>query len=280
MSVTNKNTYGPVGNIGYRDPRTGQNYAHAVEPGLRALPPRPVHWSPGAVAGRRWVYGTVGALNVIALFFVQRNLAAWDDLIAHGTVTSATITEKTIHNGKSTSYHFGVQFHTDAGTRTGETTVSASEYDDTPVGGTRPLTYLPGTSGAIWQWGRATPARRAAVLSGSALGFAIGFAYVGLLAGLIEYGTFRQRRLLRDGIAVSGRAMSGKTESTRNGTVYTIEYGYSTTEASAITARAGVTKAQYGQYTTGNPYFTVLYNAAKPKDSMPYPVITAATLGE
>lgn len=91
---------------------------------------------------------------------------------------------------------------------------------------------------------------------------------------------FRQRRLLRDGVAVPGYAVGGKTEHTRNGVIYRIEYAYSTTDDGALAAKTTVSKAQYEQHTTDNPHLTVLYNPAKAKDSLPYRVITAATLVE
>ena len=106
-------------------------------------------------------------------------------------------------------------------------------------------------------------------------------AFAAALIALIQKQN-RELRFLREGVAVHGIIRSGEVIEFGDSVLYKIRYSYWTGDEKPETRRRPyfiVDAAEYDIRTSGaNPYFTVLYDAANPSDSVPYSRISCAEL--
>ena len=102
-------------------------------------------------------------------------------------------------------------------------------------------------------------------------------AFAAALAALTQKQN-RELRFLREGVAVHGLVRSGEIDDSKDGgTLYWIHYTY-WVGGKMCHGSLSVSSGDYGAWMTDNPYFTVLYDAAKPSDHLMYSQITCAEL--
>lgn len=108
-----------------------------------------------------------------------------------------------------------------------------------------------------------------------------GLGVFAVLAGAILSVSHRQNvhlRFLREGVAVHGLLRSGEVADFGRGTrYYSLRYTYWTGDQTRR-GSINVSETEYIERVSGNPYFTVLYDAANPRRSVPYFRISAAEL--
>ncbi len=108
-----------------------------------------------------------------------------------------------------------------------------------------------------------------------------GLGVFAVLAATILLATRQQNahlRFLREGVAVHGLLRSGEVvEFGRGATEYRLHYTYWTGDKTRR-GSVRVDETEYIKRVSGNPYFTVLYDAANPHRSVPYSRITVAGL--
>jgi hypothetical protein len=193
-----------------------EQHTHVIEPELLGASPRMVRWSRQTVAARRLLWNLMIGTGLVFLFLGRNDLATWDALIDRGVPITASVHDKHISRGKTTSYSLRYTFYGDGSLIYGSDSVSRSEFEAANIGDTIPVTYLPGSNGEKWQQGEATQARRDErfwawfLASGIVVG---GFA-LGL--GMFELHAREQMRLLQSGRSVVGRVMSGNITTYKN----------------------------------------------------------------
>ncbi|MBC8134884.1 MAG: hypothetical protein H8F28_03240 [Fibrella sp.] len=256
----------------------GEQHTHAIEPELLGVRPRTARWTEKTVAMRRLLWNLMVGTALILLFFARNDLATWDALIAHGVPVTASVYEKDVSRGKTTSYHLRYTFYGDGLLCYGTDSVSSAAFESANIGDTIPVTYLPGSKGEKWQQGTATVSRRDDrfyqwIFAGF---FGVGAFAIGL--ALFENEMREQLRLLQHGRPAIGRVVSGNITTHKSTKTYWVRYEYTAYQNIVCADSVPVPQAAYEQYTLGNPYLTVVYDEAQYNKSKPYFQLTAAEL--
>lgn len=255
-----------------------EQHSHVVEPELLGVRPRTARWIDRTVTYRRLIWNLMFGTALVLLFFARNDLATWDALIDRGVPVTASVYDKTVYHGKSTTYSLRYSFYGDGLLWYGSDSVSHSAFDAANIGDTIPVTYLPGSRGEKWQQGIATELQRNNRFWEWIFAGFFGVGVLGIGLALFENEMRGQLRLLQYGISTVGRVVSGNITTHKGAKVYWIRYAYTTHENMLWSNSVSVPQATYEQYTLGNPYLTVVYDETKQNKSKPYFLLTAAEL--
>ncbi|RYF69142.1 MAG: hypothetical protein EOO39_18135 [Cytophagaceae bacterium] len=155
--------------------------------------------------------------------------------------------------------------------------VSRIEYKNMSVGKLMTVTYVPETQGRLWNRGRVSSDNRNSGVAVWILPLLGAGVFWGAIINAVAKTNRKQVRFLQEGVAVPAIVRSGQVSKSGNTISYTVQYSYWTGEKK----RKGqmiVPETSYRSMTENNPYFTVLYDAAHPREHLSYFQITQARL--
>lgn len=225
---------------------------HTFGPSLPP-PPRAVKLSGSGWAGR-FVLGLVfPALLLIAAVASLNDLAEIQDLISKGQLVDATVLDKEVRHGKSTSYR--VEYSVMGETRWA--TISHEDYDEAAIGQPIQVTVDPANP----KISRVGPVTEATLTRerNTMFGFEAFFALIWLFGViLLERSISREREVLSNGIAVPAEI----TDVQRPGRNLHVRYAYERPDGTHIDASA--------VYSTSKHFFpgmttTALYYEPDPR---------------
>ncbi len=258
-------------------PRTApETPAYSIEPELLGVRPRSVVWAKQTLLWRRVLWNLLVGVGILLFVLARRDIATWDALIERGIQTQATVYDSFWTRSKrGNKYHLRYHFESDKGICDNNNSTTASTFA-TFDGKTLPVTYLPGSEKSVYQEGIVTRARRDERLRDWELAGLATMLIFGVTLTGYEYSLRCQRRLLRLGVAIVGRSVSGEITKYKNNTTYWLRYTFTPAHALAHSKRVAVPQSVYDAQTWGKSLHTVLYDEVNPHDSKPYFQLTAA----
>lgn len=203
-----------------------------------------------------------------------RDIGDLTALLNHGVTTTAHVTDKHVHHGKSTSYAVDYSFTVDREEVDSQESVSSWEYDNANIGDPIRVTYLP-EDPQTHRVGDVTRDRLDTQQSHWHMGTAAAAIALGLILLAAEMNYRGYRRLLEEGVPVTGTVTDQRMVRGKSATYYLLyEFpGPLGTQTNKVTV-------SYRVYATSSPgeHLTVLYDPAKPKYNRPYCALTDARL--
>ena len=245
-----------------------------VAPQVMSSPPRSVCWTPRTVRVRLLVWAISAATFLAAGVGAWWDAARWNALLYRGVVVSAIVYDyhKAIldHEHSVHDYTALYRFRVDGVSISGFVPLTPAECHAPKRMKSVPLTYLPGSQPLYYETGAITPVRRderlwAWIVGGLVAGVAGGAGVV-----LTEYNAARERRLLRNGIAVIGRITTRPTPRTNR-----LEYEF---DAPDGTIRRGVVSLPARAYRVWGKRqsLVVLYDVTEPTNHLLREALTLA----
>lgn len=247
-----------------------EQVASAIEPELRGATPRRVSYTAGTQAARTLCVVLLVGVTWLVGWLGARDIGDLNALLGHGMTTTAHVTDKHEHHGKSTSYSLDYSFTVDGEEVDSNESISHYTYDYTNIGDPIDVTYLPEQPqthrvGAVtrdrvdiqrteWQWGDFAAA-----------------GIMGLILLAVELNYRGHRRLLETGVPVRGE-VTDRSMVRGKSTTYYLYYefpGPLQTQTNKIT----VSRFVFDSNPPGED-LTVLYDPAKPTYNRPYCTLT------
>ena len=257
--------------------------SHAIEPELTGQTPRPARFTGRNQAIRLSLWVLTVIIPCLLCWIAWRETRDITALRTAGRPATAQVTSKDVqYSNNIASYDLNYAFEVNGRRFTGEEDVDKADYDAANVLTPINVVYLPSDpktnrAGAV---DSASIAFTRALWSGAAL---VVLLILGGMAWYYEAISRNRLRLLRDGVAVVAVVTNRRVAASEN------TRGQTTTKASIVQYRftvppegeqvkeMPVPESLYETCVEGSS-LTVLYESARPKNSVPYLALTEVTL--
>ncbi len=244
--------------------------------------PRPAKFTASTQVSRLFLLALLLFAVGLLWWLADRDLGNMAALKARGHTTLAHVVGKHITQGKSTSYYLDYTFDGDGIWVDGEESVGEDEYTDAQNGEPIQVTFLP-SHPETYRLGAVTQARIMARQGRWLWGGLAASAVLGLLLACAE-ANFRQHlALLRDGSVAAGTVTdrSIKPISSSQKAFY-VTYQFTAEGRFAVANRSYLKKVtctqRFYEQTELGQLLTILYDPARPSQSIPYRMLRDVTL--
>ena len=249
--------------------------------GLTSDVPRAVQFTASTEAARLFLFLSVVLVAYSLGWLHVRDISTLNALKAHGRTTLARVIGKHSTQGKSISYSLEYDFIVGSDWVYGDENVSEDVYAETRNGAALPVTFLP-SHPETYERGTVTQERIQARQSAWLWGETWAFAFFGLLLLGMEATLRRHLLLLRGGTAVAGTVTDRSMDPARK--EFSVTYEFTVDGRFAVERRSHSKKVicnrSFHELMETGRALTVLYNPARPSQSIPYRMLTDVTLGK
>jgi len=244
---------------------------HTLEPELTRPAPRNARFT-SMTQFTRGLMLTIWIGLTIGLFYgAYQDIDRLHRLLTSGKTMYATVVDKYVHHGKSTSYHITYQYAVDGRYYGNSDTVPSDYYYQAQIGSTLLITYLP-QDPSIDRIGIVDQPLIQTHTQNWVIGIGLACTIVGIIVAIIEGGYKKRLFLMTWGTPALGRVTSKDQQSNGKTTTYKVSYAF-TADGQPMWNTVSVQSRFYDSVYPGT-YITVLHAPGNPKDSLPYRAIT------